>query len=77
MNIDNFMTPFLRMIYDGISNTYHTMELLQFGNTNLLQVMIIIMILGVALPILLSLSQNVVKVESGGKNKKNKGGRSK
>lgn len=58
-NIDSFMTPFLRIMYDGITYTFNTMEQFQFGGTNLLQVMITIMILGVAIPILLSLVSNV------------------
>lgn len=66
-DIDNFMTPFLRMIYDGVTNTFHTMELIEFGGTNFLQVMITIMILGVALPIMMSLSKNIVKIDRGGK----------
>lgn len=66
-NIDSFMTPFLRMIYDGIQNTFNTMQTIEFGGTNFLEVMITIMILGVAIPILLALAKNTTKVDRGGK----------
>lgn len=66
-NIDSFMTPFLRMIYDGVTYTFTTMESITFGGTNFLQVMITIMILGVAIPILMALAKNNVKIDRGGK----------
>lgn len=62
-NIDSFMNTFLSMLWTGITTVWNTMQNIEFGGTNYLAVMVTITILGVAIPILLSLAQNSVRVE--------------
>lgn len=70
-NIDSFMNTFLQILWNGVKNTWDTMESIEFGGTNYLQVMVTIAILGIALPIFLSLVKNSTKIENSRKVEKN------
>lgn len=70
-NIDSFMGPFIQILWNGVKYTWDTMESIEFGGTNFLQVMVTIAILGIALPIFLSLVKNSTRVEKSRKVEKN------
>lgn len=59
MDITNFMTWFVEQVVSIFSKMFSILDSITFAGTSLLSVIITIIILGVLIPVILTISQNV------------------